>query len=508
MRKRVRLASTGSLRRPHSPSPSSWLVDERGERGVIWQQRYVGRAGKDSYWGIARDRWNYEVGDEAVARDELGGPLIISNMGEDWLEIGAAWQAIEDAGARKNAKITIRVVAPFDSEASPDEMRMAITHFCETVLKPLGLPYSATIHEPSLAHNADDRNFHPHLSFSLKPMTRVAPYTFGISNSVRSELDGRDAIQAFRHLWVHSKTVAAEQAGRTMRYVGLSHAARRTGHEVSEHLGEARTDMVRRGGYVAAHMRNLEKEARNQARRSIRNLDRKIAALQEIQTAALAVGSHRATARSVRVYLTPGREPTVEATALTLPRSRQRTPSLAAATVANPGTFGHLLDVQARAINSPNRERPVLQLRTHDAPRPLWTTPLVTRADYGVSRVIRSLEQALPSVPRTPPFVAARQVPRTPPWQFGPMWLNNRFGRFTQGPLPRPRHSNSSAQATQTGCAKLARHSFPRTLSSNPPPSMRGLRRGWRASLRSTRDASELPVTPKRNIVPRLPPIQ
>ncbi|MBC6436177.1 hypothetical protein FM036_45375 [Nostoc sp. HG1] len=247
----VRKSSSGLAPRRaqkfHVPTPSSWVIDARGERGVTWQQQYVGRAGTEFYRGIARDRWEYDVRDEAVVRDELGQPMIISNMGDDWQEIGAGWQAIEDVSTRKNAKIMMRVIMPFDSEASIQEMRASVVHFCETVLEPLGLPYSATIHEPSASRKADERNFHPHLSFSLRPMTRVAPYTFDISNAVRGELDGRDAVQTFRHLWAHSMTAAAKEAGRDMRYTGLSHAARGTGHEVGEHLGEARSDMVRRG---------------------------------------------------------------------------------------------------------------------------------------------------------------------------------------------------------------------------------------------------------------------
>lgn len=321
VRKPTRGAASRRRYLPSIVSPSSWLVDDRGERGVIWQQSYIGRSTADFYRGLTRDKWEYDARDEAVVRDGLGQPMIISNMGDDWQEIGVAWQALEDASPRKNAKIMMRVVIPLDSEATLAEKRAAVAHFCETVLKPLGLPYSATIHEPSASEKADERNWHAHLSFSLRPMTRAAPYAWDISNAVRSELDGRDAVQAFRHLWAHSMTVAAERCGRAMRYTGLSHAARGTGHEVGEHLGEGRNDMVRRGDYVAAHARNMDKFARNQARRTIRDLDRKISALEELQIAALAAQLRDERAHTVRVALTPGRGASVVGRPITSTRS-------------------------------------------------------------------------------------------------------------------------------------------------------------------------------------------
>lgn len=264
---------------------SSWVVDSLGLKGVIWQQNYLGRKSPGFHHGAARENWEYIVRDEAVLLDASGEPVIISNMGEDWVEIGAAWQAMEDASTRANAKIQILAMAPFDSDMSELEMIAALSHFCKTVLEPLGLSYSATIHAPP--EHGDQRNFHPHIAFSLRPMRRIERYCWEVADDVCGELDGRDGVQTLRHLWAHSMSAASEEAGSNRRYTGLGYGARGLDLEAGEHLGEARSAILARGGHVWAHERNRIRAARNSARRAIRDCDRKIEALIRVRDAAI-----------------------------------------------------------------------------------------------------------------------------------------------------------------------------------------------------------------------------
>ncbi len=269
-----------------APRPaSSWVTDAMGMKGVIWQQSYLGRKSPKFYPGATRESWEYIVRDEAVLLDDAGEPIIISNIGENWIEIGAGWQAMEDASMRANAKIQLLAIAPFDSDMSEGEMIAALNHFCTTVFNPLDLPYSAAIHSPPAG--GDSRNFHPHIAFSLRPMRRIEPYCWEVADDVCGELDGRDGVQMLRHLWAHSMSVAAEKAGTNRRYTGLGYGARRLDLEAGVHLGEGRSAIVARGGHVWAHERNRIKAERNAARRAIRDADRKIAALTAIRDAAI-----------------------------------------------------------------------------------------------------------------------------------------------------------------------------------------------------------------------------
>lgn len=282
----IGIAIRGTARGIDAPRPaSSWAVDALGMKGVIWQQSYLGRKSPGFHNGKARENWEYIVRDEAVLLDAAGEPVIISNMGDDWIEIGAAWQAMEDASTRANAKIQMLAIAPFDSDMSEAEMIAALRHFCTTVLDPLGLPYSAAIHAPPA--QGDQRNFHPHIAFSLRPMRWVEPYCWDVADEVCGELDGRDGVQMLRHLWSHSMSEAAEQAESNRRYTGLGYGARRLDLDVGEHLGEARAAIAARGAHVWAHERNRIKAAKNVARRAIRDADHKIAALTRVRDAAI-----------------------------------------------------------------------------------------------------------------------------------------------------------------------------------------------------------------------------
>lgn len=282
----VGTAIKGSARGIDTPRPaSSWVIDALGMKGVIWQQSYLGRKSPGFHRGAARENWEYIVRDEAVLLDAAGEPIIISNMGDDWIEIGAAWQAMEDASTRANAKIQLLAIAPFDSDMGEGEMIAALTHFCRTTLDPLDLPYSAAIHAPPA--QGDQRNFHPHIAFSIRPMRRVEPFAWEIADEVCGELDGRDGVQMLRHLWAHSMSTAAEETRSNRRYTGLGYGARRLDLEAGEHLGEARAAIVARGGHVWAHERNRIKAACNAARRAIRDADHKIAALTKVRDAAV-----------------------------------------------------------------------------------------------------------------------------------------------------------------------------------------------------------------------------
>lgn len=285
VRKRVETMSRRSGGMPTTLA-SSWVIDDRGMRGVHYSQTYIGRKSPGFYVGAARDRWEYEARDEAVLRGPDGNPIIITNLGDDVDEIAAAWQAIEDATTRANGKIQIRIIVALDADASTEEQVAGMRHFCETVLSPLGLAYSGVIHRPP--DTGDERNVHGHILTNFRPTQRVAPYNWAFSDHVRGELDGKNGVQMLRHLWAHSMSEAAEKSGRNMRYTGLGYGGRGLGLEPGEHLGEAKSAMVARGQRVWAWERNRIKNARNAARREIRDADVKIAALSKVRDAAIA----------------------------------------------------------------------------------------------------------------------------------------------------------------------------------------------------------------------------
>lgn len=375
-RKSVTGTGTPSLRtRPSAPTASSWTIDRSGFRGVIWQQSYLGRKSEQFRRGAAKARWEYECRDEAVLRDADGEPIIITNMGDDMMEVGTAWQCLEDASIRKNAKIQIRVIAPFDADASPEEMATALRHFCSTVLQPFDLPFSAVIHEPS--PEGDQRNYHGHISFSLRPMRRVEPYTFEVANEVRTELDGKAGVQMFRHLWAHSMTEAAALHGRDMQYTGLGYGARGLDHESGEHLGEALTAIARRGQHVPALARNQIKAAQNHIRSRLLDLEKKIAALSSLRDV---IAKDAATA-----------DAKVPRTILVSPQSPIQRPLLKPASVAYPQGSRPRLE----AAKSP----PTPQLLTAAAPARRSGNPL-------------KLSEACPPIERLRLSASTSVVPR------------------------------------------------------------------------------------------------
>lgn len=285
VKKRVRSTSNRAANSTPSLTVSSWTVDNAGFRGVHYDQSYVGRSSPKFYRGIAKHRWEYEARDEAVIRDEESIPYIVSNLGQDVDEIGVAWQAIEDATTRKNGKVQIRIIVAFDADATDGENKAALEHFCKNVLGALGLGYSAVMHNPS--EEGDQRNKHAHILTHLRPVERIDPYCWAFSDEVRGEIDGNNGVQMLRHLWAHSMSEAADRFGRDMQYTGLGYGARGLDLEPGEHLGEARSAMVRRGQTVFADERNQIKRSSNIAKTRLRDIQRKIDALTELRESIL-----------------------------------------------------------------------------------------------------------------------------------------------------------------------------------------------------------------------------
>lgn len=266
--------------------PSSWFVDADGLTGVIYRQSYIGRNSPNFAPGIARVHFYYIIRDGAVLLDQDGLPIVITNLGKKVDEVAAAWDAIEQATTRANGKIQTRIVLPLPADASVEEMVDAVTKFAERTFGSVGVAYTAALHQPS--DEGDERNWHAHLLVNLRPIERVAPYEWALSSEVVGELDGKHGLQLCRHLWAHALSDAAESAGRSARYTGLSYGARGLPLETGEHLGPALSAIERRGDHVAKAERNRGKAARNQLRMRLRDNDAKRTALATLAAEAAA----------------------------------------------------------------------------------------------------------------------------------------------------------------------------------------------------------------------------
>ncbi|MCW2364612.1 hypothetical protein M2341_000059 [Sphingobium sp. B7D2B] len=256
---------------------SSWEVDRSGMRGVHYQQSYISRKSPAFKPGCARKRLLYITRPDAVLADEHGEPLIFSNLGLNTYEMGNAWDVIEAASTRKNAKIQIEAIVAFDADAAPAEQIAALQTFLRTVFDPLDIGYTAAIHTPS--PTGDQRNTHAHILFNLRPVRRIAENEWEIGDSMIRELDGQAGLTALRTLWAHAQTMAAEEAQRDMAYTALSYANRGLNRQAGEHLGPARSAQVLRGKHVPADLRNRKKAEANHLRRKLADLNSKKRAL-------------------------------------------------------------------------------------------------------------------------------------------------------------------------------------------------------------------------------------
>lgn len=256
------------IRRPRPrglPTYSKDIIDAFGRRGIYYRARYVSAREGASYLGCAKAVWRYMVREGAVELDSLGVPSVLSNMGQDGLEVGACCDLLESVqrAERSNAKLftTIEVNLPHD--LSPEARLVLLHRFCEEAFGAFDLPYAAVVHNPP--EGGDQRNTHAHIMVWWRPVIRTAPYEWQVAKDLATEHDSIEMTKVQRELFAGAMTWASQAEGKKRVYTGLSHAERGLAILPTVKIGKDMVELHRRGERVALIERNADIIRRNEA---------------------------------------------------------------------------------------------------------------------------------------------------------------------------------------------------------------------------------------------------
>ena len=191
--------------------------------------------------GEAERAARYIVREEGLERGELGW---WSNIAADRNELVAFYRAVEalERHDRSNANVYISEVIALPAELSARQRRRAVRRICRFFEK-RGLAYTVAIHVPDAT--GDQRNYHCHFIYSLRPCARVAPYEWSFSVAKEDDINTPDGIKARRIAAVEAINKTLRAAGVAKRYTHLSNKARGMAAAQAK-VGQQRTWAARR----------------------------------------------------------------------------------------------------------------------------------------------------------------------------------------------------------------------------------------------------------------------
>ena len=254
------------------PRYSVALTDTTGRLFVFQRIRYY--SARNSKQGRGADAARYAMKGAHVL--DAGKVCISSNMGDHYDEIVAAMDVAEGVNRTVSidAKTLFHGIMQSCHDLTPEQQFELACEYAEYAFGRQQLPYLVVLHPPSA--EGDQRNWHVHILYSLRPMTKIGEGEWAVGKYLRTDLDTPEQFSRLRFLWAEALNHACEKASVPKRFTYLSYAAAGVDFIPQTHLGEGLTAMVRRGESSTINEANHRIAMRNSMARAVRDLRAKL----------------------------------------------------------------------------------------------------------------------------------------------------------------------------------------------------------------------------------------
>lgn len=204
------------------------LSDARGPDGLysihysFTARGFASTKGRRWRSGEAERAALYIVREEGLEDGELGW---WSNIAADRNELAAYYRTSEaiERHDRSNANVYITEIATLPYELSARQRRKAVRRICR-FFDERGLSYTVALHLPDRA--GDQRNYHVHIIYSLRPCERHGPYDWSFAVGKEADINTPAGIKARRLAVVQAINTTLCAAGIAKRYTHRSNKAR------------------------------------------------------------------------------------------------------------------------------------------------------------------------------------------------------------------------------------------------------------------------------------------
>ncbi|MFN3727366.1 MAG: MobA/MobL family protein [Allosphingosinicella sp.] len=231
------------------------ITDARGPDGLyslhfgFVARGFASTTGRRWRAGEAVRAARYIVREDALEGGELGW---WSNVAADRNELVTFFRAVEavERHDRTNANVYVSEIIALPAELSARQRRRVVNRICRFYEK-RGLAYVAAVHVPDAA--GDQRNFHCHIIYSLRPADRHGAYDWSFGLSKENDINTPGGIAARRRQVVRDINATLHAAGIDKRYTHLSNRARR--------MATAQAKVGQNGIWVSRRLAALETRA-------------------------------------------------------------------------------------------------------------------------------------------------------------------------------------------------------------------------------------------------------
>ena len=207
------------------------------------------------------------------------------NTKKELLDRQKLWNTVEKVERRKDALLAREFEIAFPSELNAEQRQALLSNLCQELVKRHGVIVDAAIHAPHIEGGSDDRNYHAHVMFTTRAISKTGDFE---SKKYRdfSRDDGTKTVSHWREHFADLVNTQLEQIGSNERVSHLSYEDQENGLEATAHEGYQVTQLRRLGidteislANDAIRQRNAEKTVNEQA---ITGLDQEIIASEAI----------------------------------------------------------------------------------------------------------------------------------------------------------------------------------------------------------------------------------
>lgn len=184
------------------------------------------------------------------------------NTNPDLLNRQKLWNTVEKVERRKDALLAREFEIAFPQELNQEQRQNLLDELCQKLVKKHGVIVDAAIHAPHTEGGSDDRNYHAHIMFTTRSISKTGDFE---SKKYRdfSRDDGTKTVSQWRSDFADLVNNQLEAIGSKERVSHLSYEDLGNGLEATKHEGYEVTQLRRQGVKTEISIENDEIKQRN-----------------------------------------------------------------------------------------------------------------------------------------------------------------------------------------------------------------------------------------------------
>ena len=184
------------------------------------------------------------------------------NTNPDLLNRQKLWNTVEKVERRKDALLAREFEIAFPQELNQEQRQNLLDELCQKLVKKHGVIVDAAIHAPHTEGGSDDRNYHAHVMFTTRSISKTGDFE---SKKYRdfSRDDGTKTVSQWRSDFADLVNNQLEAIGSKERVSHLSYEDLGNGLEATKHEGYEVTQLRRQGVKTEISIENDEIKQRN-----------------------------------------------------------------------------------------------------------------------------------------------------------------------------------------------------------------------------------------------------